>query len=43
MVIQQHNELSKSGNDTKTFHLLKRSVGGQNVVSIDKTGDTFKY
>lgn len=33
MIIQQHNEIAKSGNDTKTFHLLKCSVGGQNVVS----------
>lgn len=34
MVTEQHSELSKSGNDTKTFHLLKCSVGGQNVVSF---------
>lgn len=47
MIIQQHNEIAKSGNDTKTFHLLKCSVGGQYVVSEfqygKKKGDTFKH
>lgn len=39
--------MSKSGNYTKTFHLLKCSVGGQNAVSefqYRKTkSDKFKW